>query len=217
MLKKTLALSGLLIAGGLVSQSALADLSANIGVTSNYVWRGQTQTNDQAAISGGLDYSHSSGLYVGTWASNVDFSTVDGTGAVNPAKGYELDFYGGYSGSYKDFGYDVGYIRYTYPTLSGNVGEYYVSGSYKNFSLKYSADSAESKNNYLEAAASFDLPKGASLGLHVGKYNKLVSADEYKDYSVSLSKDDFTLTVSDTDITNDPYRVYVSWSKSFDL
>lgn len=211
MLKKTLALSGLLIAGGLVSQSALADLSANIGVTSNYVWRGLTQTSDTSAISGGLDYSHSSGLYVGTWTSNVDF----GGNAVSD-KGYELDLYGGYAGSYKDLGYDVGYIRYTYPVQDGyNFGEYYLSGSYKFLTVKYSSQSSKSENHYIEAAASFDLPKGSSLGLHVGSYK--YEGETTKDYSVSLSKDDFTLTVSDTDKTNDPYKVYVSWSKSFDL
>ena len=51
-------------------------VSANIGVVSNYVWRGITQTDDKAAVQGGVDYSHSSGFYAGTWVSNVDFPDV---------------------------------------------------------------------------------------------------------------------------------------------
>ncbi|MFB6259216.1 MAG: TorF family putative porin, partial [Thiohalorhabdaceae bacterium] len=54
--------------------AAQAGLTGNVGVTNNYIWRGFTQTNDMPAVSGGLDYSHSSGIYVGTWISNVDFS-----------------------------------------------------------------------------------------------------------------------------------------------
>ena len=65
-------------------------LSANIGVASNYIWRGTTQTQDDPAVSGGLDYALENGLYVGTWVSNVDF----GTSKPN----YEWDIYGGYGG-----------------------------------------------------------------------------------------------------------------------
>jgi uncharacterized protein (TIGR02001 family) len=46
-------------------------LSANVGLYSNYVFRGISQTGGDPAIQGGLDYTHSSGFYLGTWASNV--------------------------------------------------------------------------------------------------------------------------------------------------
>ena len=80
MKKTTLVLAmGLMISG-----AANAAVEANIGATSNYVWRGVTQTNDDAAISGGVDYSDESGVYVGAWASDVKW--VDG---------YEFDVYFG--------------------------------------------------------------------------------------------------------------------------
>src|SRR5690606_38399513 len=88
------------LAGG--ATAVQAELSANIGATSNYVWRGVTQTDDSAAIQGGIDYSHESGFYLGTWASNVEFSD------------HELDLYGGYAGEAAGIGYDVGVIFYTY-------------------------------------------------------------------------------------------------------
>jgi uncharacterized protein (TIGR02001 family) len=115
---------------------ALADsphsVSANIGAVSNYIWRGVTQTGDQAAIQGGLDYGHESGFYLGTWASNVDFdegapeevvgivardpetgefaTDEDGnllvtgvtSGADSSSANYELDLYAGFGGSIND-------------------------------------------------------------------------------------------------------------------
>ena len=63
-------LASALMAGASVAQ---AELSANIGVASNYYFRGITQTDDSAAVSGGIDYAHDSGFYLGTWMSNVDF------------------------------------------------------------------------------------------------------------------------------------------------
>ncbi|MGD8932676.1 MAG: TorF family putative porin, partial [Chromatiales bacterium] len=90
-----------------LSSTAFAEVSMNLGVTSNYVWRGVTQTDDKPAISGGVDWSGDSGLYAGAWASNVDFGSCCETT-------YELDLYGGYKGEISDFGYDAGLIYYTY-------------------------------------------------------------------------------------------------------
>lgn len=218
MFKKTLVLSGLLIAGGFVSQSALADLSANVGVTSNYVWRGQTQTNNGSAIQGGLDYSNASGLSVGTWVSNTAFGSQ------------ELDLYGAYDGTVGDFGYTLGVIQYRYPQISNaNWNEVALGGSYKNYSLKYSHTSSYggnsgSKADYIEAAASFNVAKDLSLDLHIGhqKFDKpTVSLPSYTDYSASLSKDDFSFTISKTDLpstnTDSKVKVYVGWTKSFTL
>src|SRR5210317_1616201 len=98
MKKTTLALAmGLMISG-----AANAALEANIGATSNYLWRGDTQTNDDAAISGGLDYSHDSGAYLGIWTCNLD-------------DGAETDYYAGFAGETEGgLGYDLGYIYYAY-------------------------------------------------------------------------------------------------------
>jgi uncharacterized protein (TIGR02001 family) len=119
--------------------------SANIGAVSNYVWRGVTQTGDQAAIQGGLDVSHESGFYAGTWVSNIDWDegsseevivtpvldefgnpvlddngiqtyTAESVGADPASPNYELDLYLGYGGSIgEDFSYDINGIYYAYP------------------------------------------------------------------------------------------------------
>ncbi len=63
-----------MLVGGMAT--AQAGVSANIGVASNYIWRGVTQTNNQAAVSGGIDYEHDSGFYAGTWVSNASWTAT---------------------------------------------------------------------------------------------------------------------------------------------
>ena len=83
-------------------------VTGNFGVTSDYRFRGISQNNLDPAFQGGFDVAHSSGLYVGTWGSNVSAWTA-GVGSL------ELDLYGGYKTEIAGFGLDVGAISYTYP------------------------------------------------------------------------------------------------------
>ena len=59
------------------SGATYAEWSANVGVTNNYLWRGLTQSINEPAIQGGIDYASDSGFYVGTWASNVSYDSDD--------------------------------------------------------------------------------------------------------------------------------------------
>jgi uncharacterized protein (TIGR02001 family) len=140
-------------------------VSANIGVVSNYIWRGVTQTQDGAAVQGGLDYSNANGFYLGTWASNIDWNDegapqdviipvdpetglpqtdADGnligttSGSSNPdSPNYELDLYLGYAGSVNDdFSYDFNAIYYAYPDgRDSDFAEIGASATYKWFTL----------------------------------------------------------------------------------
>ena len=88
-------------------------LTGNVGLFSEYIFRGIAQTAGKPAIQGGFDYAHSSGLYLGTWASNV--SWLGDFGAYTKSS-LEWDFYGGYKGTFADdFTYDVGLLYYYYP------------------------------------------------------------------------------------------------------
>lgn len=115
-------------------------IEGNAAVASNYIWRGMTQSDDKAAVSGGLDVSGDSGLYAGTWVSNIDFGT---------AASYELDLYAGYAGESGDFSYDIGYIAYLYPDAGiqdYDFAEMYLSLGYGAASVTYSyqvTDSAD--------------------------------------------------------------------------
>ncbi|HEY5647175.1 MAG TPA: TorF family putative porin, partial [Pseudomonadales bacterium] len=96
-----------LISGSAYSGYVAADeISANVGLSTEYRFRGISQTDRDPAISGGFDYGHESGFYVGTWASNVSFT--DG--------GTEIDVYAGWAGDIsEEVSIDVGVLYYGYP------------------------------------------------------------------------------------------------------
>ena len=219
-----------LTAAMLVSSStafAADSFNGNIGATSNYVWRGLTQTADQSAISGGLDYAMGIGVYFGTWTSNTSFGSE------------EVDLYAGYQKKFGKFNLDAGVISYNYPqTLSGvdlDWNEVFVGFDYDIFSAKLSITTdvfaTSTDAIYLEGAVSFEVAKNLTLGIHVGKYEfdneAAVTAaggpPSYTDVAFSLSKGEFTFSISDTDLnevefdTDDDPRVWVSWAIEFDL
>lgn len=202
-LTQALLFAGVIAPTMMVAAPAMADdaspVTANVSLVSDYVTRGIDQTNKEMALQGGFDYAHSSGLYIGTWASNITWLKDAGdTGSSS----LEVDVYAGFRGSVTDdFGYDVGILHYDYPSSymqpSPNTDEIYLAGTYKMFTLKYSQSTtnlfgwADSKNSsYLDASASFDLGSGFTLGLHAGhqKIKGTFSGASYTDYKVSISK-----------------------------
>jgi uncharacterized protein (TIGR02001 family) len=118
-------------------------LTANVGLFSEYIFRGITQTAEDPAVQGGFDYGHSSGFYVGTWASNV--SWLRDFGAYNTSS-LEWDFYGGFKRNFgsTDFYFDVGTIYYYYPGnrnpgfFDADTWELYAGVGWKWLGLKLS-------------------------------------------------------------------------------
>ncbi|WP_421866276.1 TorF family putative porin [Motiliproteus sp.] len=209
MMKKTVAKSALVSALLLASSASMAEISANISLTNDYRYRGISQSAENTAVQGGFDYAHDSGLFVGTWASNVDFGSGDNTNI-------EHDIYVGYWGEInEDLSYDVTFYRYIYSGSSGqNYNEISVGVDYMGARLAYwnawDYFGGDNTLEYLEANYSLDLPEEISLTLHAGyNFGDELKADnsEYIDYSVSLSKTvaevDLSLTYMDTDIDDD--------------
>jgi len=194
-----------------------AGASANIGVGSNYIWRGQTQSGDDAAISGGLDYEFGNGLSVGTWTSSL--------GGGNS---YELDLYGAYGGKIAGADYSVGLTNYRYPTAD-NADFTEVNGSLGfgpvSLGLAYTIDSDDddtpefSKGDiYYSLGFSKDIKSDLSVGATIGKYDfDDAAGKDYTHYQLNLGKGDFTFAVDDNDLDGSDPRVSVSWAKSFDL
>ena len=169
--------------------------TGNVGVFSNYVFRGITQTSEEPALQGGFDYAHASGLYAGIWGSNV--SWLEDSAAYTKSS-LELDLYGGYKGSFGgDFGYDVGGIYYYYPGdknpgfISADTFEIYGALSWKWLSAKLSYSLTEyfgfidsEGSYYLDLSASYPLgDTGVTLLGHYG-YTKVDGRA-----SVSVSND----------------------------
>lgn len=146
---------GLFTTGPAFSADSPHSFTGSVTLTSDYVFRGVSQTQNGPAVQAGLEYAHASGLYIGTFGSNVSWVSVksfkDSTGADVPgtlpfkeSNSMELDLYAGYRGSAGDFGYDLGAITYYYPgkKVSGiespDTTEVYLGGSWKWLSAKYS-------------------------------------------------------------------------------
>jgi uncharacterized protein (TIGR02001 family) len=119
----TTAVLGALAAPSFVfAAEAAPDLTVayNVGLYSQYIFRGLTQTNNKPALQGGVDLTHSSGLYLGAWGSNISWLT-DGTGEgetkyYKSGGSLELDIYGGYRYTFgSGLGIDIGALQYYYP------------------------------------------------------------------------------------------------------
>jgi uncharacterized protein (TIGR02001 family) len=135
------------LAGGASAQTAAPapehTLTANVGIFSQYIFRGISQTAGKPALQGGFDYAHSSGFYAGTWASNVSWL---GDFELYTRSSLEWDFYGGYKANFgdSDFFYDLGTIYYYYPgnknpgIVSANTWEIYAGLGWKWLGVKYS-------------------------------------------------------------------------------
>lgn len=173
--------------------------TSNVTLASEYIYRGIGQTNRKPAIQGGFDYAHSSGLYAGTWASNVSWLT-DGSPTVSNS--IEMDFYGGFKNTVGDFGYDVGVLQYFYPGSgygnNPNTIEGYIAGSWTFLTLKYSHSFSDlfgwtdSKNSgYLDLTATYELAPGLNVIGHVGrqKIHGDNSGASYTDYKLGVTKD----------------------------
>lgn len=194
---------------------AAADpLSFNLSLTSDYRYRGISQTRLKPALQGGLDYAHASGFYVGAWASTIKWIKDAGGNAD-----VELDLYGGYKTEVAPgLTLDVGGLQYVYARNqlhpSANTFELYGALSYGVFTAKYSHSTtnlfgfADSKNSgYLDLSANVDLGDGLTLTPHVGHQSvRHLSGASYTDYSLTLAKDFSGLLLSAALVGTDAQR-----------
>jgi uncharacterized protein (TIGR02001 family) len=198
------AVASALAAPGAVStayaQAAAAPASPityNVGVVSDYLFRGISQTHGRPAIQGGIDYAHSSGLYLGAWASQITWvKDLYSSGRT------EIDVYGGYKNAFAggDWNYDVGYITYNYPgsgkayptnlvtgvagAAKPNTQEAYGALGYKWLTAKYSYATSSNfigwqggvnsnqktrGSDYLELNANYEMGDGWTLIGHYGQ------------------------------------------------
>ena len=180
------ALLSLVCAGAAAQQAPANPVTGNVAVTSDYMFRGLTQTWGRPAIQGGADYTNPNGFAAGFWGSSISERSYPG-GAM------ELDLYASYGQAINsDWSWRVGVYGYVYPganldqaglpSRSLNTAEANAALSWKQFTLKYNrtltdyfgVDSeqgytGDSKGtSYLQLDASFPLAEAWSLALHAG-------------------------------------------------
>lgn len=202
------------------STVAQAEFTANVALTTDYVFRGVTQNDGEMAIQGGFDYSHDSGFYAGVWASNVDDTAYSGATI-------EVDTYIGYATELGGIGVDLMALRYNYPGTTfddNNTNEYSVTLS-KDFDVAAISGGVAYSDDWFGAGdatylhAGVDVPVGpATLSATYGSTD-IDTGGDYKDWSVGVSGDvkgfGLSLAYTDTDISGQDGRVAFTVSKSF--
>ena len=199
-----------------MTQAFGAEVSGNIALTTDYKFRGISQSDSAPSVQGGFDIAFDNGAYIGTWGAAVDFDcAIDTCGGLNG--GIELDYYAGFASDISDsISFDIGYIYYDYPQdegLLGDYGEIYGSLSFGDFGIgmNYSDEywGETGKFTYTYATYSMALSESVALDLLVGSgdYDEagyLDGATEHMNWSVALSTSagglDFAITYEDTDL-----------------
>jgi uncharacterized protein (TIGR02001 family) len=187
---------------------AASPLTGNFTLTSDYRFRGLSQSFKLPAVQGGIDWAHASGFYLGNWNSSVSGNQFPNGASL------EMDFYGGYKFPVgKDIVVDVGGLYFYYPgayfngfspdqprfdhfelyvgatmgPLSGKV----FYGLTDFFGLDSTVGGRDSKGaTYLDLNYSTEVFPKTTLGLHVG-YQYVPNYDnfDYWDYKIALTYD----------------------------
>lgn len=221
---------------GMAMAEETSPYSANVSLTTDYIFRGISQTSAKPAVQGGIDYVHANGLYAGIWGSNVSWIADSGAVATGSAT-MELDTYFGFRNSAADdFTYDIGFIRYNYlgrytaaaGFAKADTDEIYGSIGYKWFIAKYSYGLGQfltvpgaSGTHYLEINASVPIADtGLTFGGHIGRqaYKGAAAAafantPTYIDYKLSLSKNigGYMLGLAYTETNASPFYTYAAF------
>lgn len=211
-------------ASSVAGESGLT-FSGNVALTTDYRFRGVTLSDGSLAVQGGFDVGHSSGFYVGTWASSLDETTV-GYGST------ELDIYGGWSGDLTDgLSADIGVIGYLYPdagpgdfdyvefygSLSFAIGPASLTGG-----IAYAPEQNSlgmTDNLYLYTDVGIDIPDTPiTLTGHIGYTDGFLTFtldSKAVDWSVGAEvalSDNFSLSAAyvgvDGDLLVDPLRTF---------
>ncbi len=191
------------------------EISGNVALTTDYVWRGATQSMGDFAVQGGFDLA-AGNFYAGTWASSVEYGDDAST---------ELDLYAGYAGAFESgLSYDVGVIGYYFPDASGyddvyeiygGLGYAFPAGVEIGGYLWYDPDG---ENLWAEATAAYAFTDMFGVDASVGNYS-FDEGEDYTAFSVGLGVAtpvglDLDLRLWDTDVDGDEERFVLTVSKS---
>jgi len=189
------------------------EFSTTIGFTSEYSFRGLSQSNEGPAVQGSVDWSHDSGFYAGVWGSSVEFTDAS----------IETDIFAGYSGEIEGFAYDLGGIYYAYPGADSDLNYDFWEAAFSlgydfdvasvsaavNYSPEFFADSGDATYvaGYLDVPLPF-LPLDTALSGSVGHQwiddNTAYGVDDYTDWGIGLTSNvegfDLSLRYIDTSL-----------------
>lgn len=208
---------------------AQSSVAFNTAVTSDYRYRGISQSRFKPALSAGVDVTLPEGFYVGAWASSIKW-IKDWRGDANA----EIDLYAGYKGALtgSGLGFDIGVLQYIYPSAKTatwdtvykdpNTTEIYgaLTAGIVTAKLSYAVtnlfgnynftDNKKSDGSYyFDLSAPFALGSGYTLTPHVG-YQKVenIANASYTDYALTISKEINAFTLSAAVIGTDADKTF---------
>ena len=191
--------------------SALAnEVTGNVALTTEYVFRGVSQSDENPAIQGGVDFTHDTGLHAGLWGSSIDFNTPD-------AGSLEVDLYAGYANQIAGVSYDIGGIYYAYPGSDSDLDYDFIEGYIKlgydfdvaavHAGVYYSPEFFGDTGNafYYTAGVKAPVMDLFNVSVSVGR-QEIDDADDYTDWSLGIDRNwlgfDWSAAYIDTDIDN---------------
>ena len=204
-----------------------AAVSGTLALTSDYLFRGLSQTNQEPALQGGVEYAHDSGIYAGIWGSNVSWLSDYSSASLPISNSVELDAYAGWRGNVSEsLKLDAGVYTYYYPGdypggfVRPYTTEVFIGANFGPASLKYLhavtnlfgfADSDGS--GYLDANVNYEFSPGWVLNAHAGRQRvKRTSAASYTDWKLGVTRNfdaGWSLAVAYAD-TNAQRSVYTN-------
>lgn len=210
----------------MIANSAWPKISSNFTLTSDYVWRGVTQTNHDAAVQGGLNLIHPMGLYLGSWMSNVNLEET--IPSLSGGNNTEVDVYAGYQMPFMGLMYlkfqlmAYQYIQDTTP----NFEELSVGISMReffDFVLDYSYDwkGTSSSSYHMNFSTAFEVRQELTLGFGLGYtiFGDELDAmtENYLDIHVALAQmvHDYVVSLNYTDTDRDVYNG-AAWKEADD-
>ena len=187
---------------------AQAGTTGSVTLTSDYVFRGLSQTNQKPALQGGVEYASDSGFYIGGWGSNVSWLSDLSSTAAPISSSLEIDAYGGYRGRFSDaVSYDVGALYYWYPgdypagfnsadTLEVYAGITVTASEKVTLGAKYSVAATDlfgyvdsEGSGYFELGANFAVADTWAISAHAGRqWIEGNHAFEYTDWKLGVTK-----------------------------
>ncbi|WP_119679890.1 TorF family putative porin [Indioceanicola profundi] len=208
-------------AGSAQAQDLPVDISATVTATTDYLFRGVSQTNSDPALQIGVDAAHESGFFGGVWASNVDFEGSDAD--------YEVDFFVGFANEVGDFAYSAQALYYYYTGAGGEDLDYFEFGTDLSYTLGittynvaayWSPDYSGNSGDSWYLAYGVDLALSDSWTAYVGAgWNGFEELDNYinTNFGLSYSYEGWvfdgqysTTDVPNSDIADDKFVFSVS-------
>lgn len=197
--------------GAGASQAQDFVVTGNAALTSDYVFRGISFSDEDPAIQGGVDLSHSSGGYAGVFLSSVDLPWGASYNEVGGEEDVEIDVFAGWArkfGDFNDYGVDVGLINYGFADNPDDIdwAEAYVAGSWRWFSLRYQRQiSGMEFGDYYLGSFRYTFAERYTVKAFAGYFDlerNLRETNSYAHYGVGVATDfhgfTFDLTYQDT-------------------